>query len=307
MTRRGLALFGAMCVIWGIPYLLIRVAVRDLSPATLVLARTSIAALLLLPIAAVRHELRPVVRHWPAVLAFAGVEIAVPWVLLGAAEQEISSSLTALLIAAVPLIGAVIARTTGERERLGLQSLLGLLVGLVGVVAIVGLNLEGAGALPIAEVGLVAVCYAVGPVILQRWLAKLPALGVIAASLAVTAVVYLPIAAFSFPREMPSGKVIWSVLGLAMVCTAIAFLLFFALIAEIGSVRATVITYVNPAVAAVLGVAILGEHFTTGMAVGFVLVLLGSVLATRPGRTRPSESSGYPPTADVPSRGCCAD
>jgi drug/metabolite transporter (DMT)-like permease len=307
MTRRGLALFGAMCVIWGIPYLLIRIAVRDLSPATLVLARTSIAALLLLPIAAFRHELRPVVRHWPAILAFAGVEIAVPWVLLGAAEQEISSSLTALLIAAVPLIGAVIARTTGERERLGLQSLLGLIVGLVGVAAIVGLNLEGAGALPIAEVGLVAVCYAVGPVILQRWLAELPALGVIAASLAVTAVVYLPIAAFSFPQEMPSAKVIWSVLGLAVVCTAIAFLLFFALIAEIGSVRATVITYVNPAVAAVLGVAILGEHFTAGMAIGFVLVLLGSVLATRPGRTRPSESSGYPPTADVPSRGCCAD
>jgi drug/metabolite transporter (DMT)-like permease len=307
MTRRGLALFGAMCVIWGIPYLLIRIAVRDLSPATLVLARTSIAALLLLPIAAFRHELRPVVRHWPAILAFAGVEIAVPWVLLGAAEQEISSSLTALLIAAVPLIGAVIARTTGARERLGLQSLLGLLVGLVGVAAIVGLNLEGAGALPIAEVGLVAVCYAVGPVILQRWLAELPALGVIAASLAVTAVVYLPIAAFSFPQELPSAKVIWSVLGLAVVCTAIAFLLFFALIAEIGSVRATVITYVNPAVAAVLGVAILGEHFTAGMAIGFVLVLLGSVLATRPGRTRPSESSGYPPTADVPSRGCCAD
>jgi drug/metabolite transporter (DMT)-like permease len=307
MTRRGLALFGAMCVIWGIPYLLIRVAVRDLSPATLVLARTSIAALLLLPIAAFRHELRPVVRHWPAVLAFAGVEIAVPWVLLGAAEQEISSSLTALLIAAVPLIGAVIARTTGERERLGLQSLLGLLVGLVGVAAIVGLNLEGAGALPILEVGLVAVCYAAGPAILQRWLAELPALGVIAASLAVTAVVYLPIAAFSFPQQMPSAKVIWSVLGLAVVCTAIGFLLFFALIAEIGSVRATVITYVNPAVAAVLGIAILGEHFTTGMAIGFVLVLLGSVLATRPGRTRPSESSGYPPTADVPSRGCCAD
>ncbi len=302
MTRRGLALFGAMCVIWGIPYLLIRVAVRDLSPATLVLARTGIAALLLLPIAVARDELRPLVRHWPAVLAFAGVEIALPWVLLGAAEQDISSSLTALLIAAVPLIGAVIALTTGGRERLGLQSLLGLLVGLAGVGAIVGLNLEGAGVLPIAEVGLVAVCYAVGPAILQRWLADLPPLGVIAASLAVSGLVYVPIAAFSFPQELPSAKVIWSVVGLAVVCTALAFLLFFALIAEIGPVRATVITYVNPAVAAVLGVAILGEHFTAGMAIGFVLVLLGSVLATRPARTRPSEASGYPPTADVPSR-----
>lgn len=300
MTRRGLALFGAMCVIWGIPYLLIRVAVRDLSPASLVLARTGIAALLLLPIAIARDELRPLARHWVPLLAFAGVEIALPWVLLGDAEQEISSSLTALLIAAVPLIGAVIARTTGERERLGLQSLLGLLVGLAGVGAIVGLNLEGAGAVPIGEVGLVAVCYAAGPVILQRWLADLPPLGVIAASLGITTVVYLPIAAFSLPQELPSAEVIWSVLGLAVVCTAIAFLLFFALIDEIGPVRATVITYVNPAVAAVLGVAILEEHFTTGMAAGFVLVLLGSVLATRPGRTRPSEASGYPPTAGVP-------
>jgi drug/metabolite transporter (DMT)-like permease len=307
MTRRGFALFGAMCVIWGIPYLLIRVAVRDLSPATLVLARAGIAALLLVPIAVMRDELRPLVRHWVPILAFAGVEIALPWVLLGAAEQEISSSLTALLLAAVPLIGAVIARTTGDRARLGMQSLLGLLIGLAGVGAIVGLNLEGAGALPIGQVALVAVCYAVGPVILLRWLSDLPALGVIAASLAVTTVVYLPIAAFSLPDELPSAEVIGSVLGLAVVCTALAFLLFFALIAEIGPVRATVITYINPGVAAVLGVAILDEHFTGGMAVGFVLVLLGSILATRPSRTGPPEASGYPPTADVPSPGCSAD
>jgi drug/metabolite transporter (DMT)-like permease len=281
MTRRGWILFASMCVIWGVPYLLIRVAVRDLSPATLVLARTGIAALLLLPIAAARSELRPLLRHWAPLLAFAAIEIAIPWVLLGAAEQHISSSLTGLLIAAVPLVGALIARTTGERERLGFQSALGLLLGLVGVAAIVGLNLEGAGGVPLAEIALVAICYAVGPVILQRYLAGLPALGVIAAALGATAVAYVPIAAFSLPDRVPSATVIGSVAGLAVVCTAVAFLLFFALIAEIGPVRATVITYVNPAVAAVLGVAILGEHFTAGMGVGFALVLAGSVLATR--------------------------
>jgi drug/metabolite transporter (DMT)-like permease len=253
MTRRGLLLFAAMCVIWGIPYLLIRIAVRDLSPAVLVLGRTTIAALLLLPLAARRDELRPLVRHWAPLLAFAAIEIAIPWVLLGAAEQEISSSLTALLIAGVPLVATVIALTTGTRERPGAASLAGLLVGMAGVAAIVGVNLEGAGALPMAEVAVVAVCYAVGPAILQRWLAHLPAMGVIAASLAVTAVVYLPIAAFSLPAETPSPEVIASVVGLAVVCTAIAFVCFFALIAEIGPVRATVITYVNPAVAAVLG------------------------------------------------------
>lgn len=300
MSRRGAALFGAMCVIWGVPYLLIRVAVREISPASLVLGRTAIAALLLLPVAAARNQIRPVLPRWRPVLAFAAIEIGAPWLLLNAAEQDISSSLAALLIAGVPLIGAVIARTTGARERMSPENLAGLLVGLAGVAAIVGVNVEAAGVLPIVEVGLVAVCYAVGPVILQRWLRDAPALGVIAVSLAATALAYVPLALLTFPDERPSAKVIWSVVALAVVCTAVAFLLFFALIEEVGPVRATVITYVNPAVAAILGVAVLDERFTAGMAVGFVLVLAGSVLATRPARTRRLEPSGYPPTPGVP-------
>jgi drug/metabolite transporter (DMT)-like permease len=282
MSRRGWLLFAAMCVIWGVPYLLIKVAVEDISPALLVLARTGLAALILLPIAAARSELRAAFRHWRPVLAFAAIEIAIPWLLLGEAETRISSSLTGLLIAAVPLIGTAIALTTGARERLSLERGLGLLLGLVGVGAIVGVSVEGASFVPIAEVGLVALCYAVGPVILQRWLTGVPALGVIAASLAVTAVAYVPVVAFSRPQIDPSAAAVGSVVGLAVVCTALAFLLFFALIAEIGPVRATVITYVNPAVAAVLGVVILSEEFTVGMGVGFALVLAGSVLATRP-------------------------
>ena len=152
---------------------------------------------------------------------------------------------------------------------------------MLGVAAIVGVNLHGASALPIVEVGLVAVCYAVGPLILQRYLAHLPAMGVIAASLALTAVIYLPIAALSLPHEMPSAAALGAVAGLAVVCTALAFVVFFALIGEIGAVRATVITYVNPAVAAILGVLVLGEHLTIGVMLGFGLVLAGSVLATR--------------------------
>ena len=275
-----------MCVIWGIPYLLIKVAVEDMSPAMLVLARTTIAAVLLLPIAAARDELRPVLRHWRAVIVFAAIEIALPWVLLGSAETRISSSLTALLIAATPLIGTTIALGTGTRERLTLDRSLGLVLGLVGVASIVGLGLEGASLFPILEVGLVAVCYAVGPAILLRWLSGLPSLGVIAASLAVSAVVYVPITAVTGVGSTPSLTALGAIVTLAVVCTAVAFLLFFALIAEIGAVRATVITYVNPAVAAVLGVAVLGEDFTFGMGIGFALVLAGSVLATRPGRAQ---------------------
>jgi drug/metabolite transporter (DMT)-like permease len=277
-------LFAAMCVIWGVPYLLIRVAVREMSPATLVLGRTALGAGVLLPIAAFRGELRPLVGHWRALLAFAAVEIAVPWVLLGSAEKRISSSLTALLIAAVPLVAAVIARTTGARARLEPRAGLGILLGMLGVAAIVGLDVQHVSALAVAEVGVVAVCYAVGPAILQRWLAELPPLGVIASALAVTALVFVPIAATRLPAETPSVKALASVVTLALVCTALAFVLFFALIAELGPVRATVITYVNPAVAALLGVSLLGESFTAGMAIGFALVLAGSALATRASR-----------------------
>jgi drug/metabolite transporter (DMT)-like permease len=285
MTRRGTLLFAAMCVIWGVPYLLIKVAVEDLSPSMLVLARTSIAALILLPIALARRELRPLLPYWPPLLAFAAIEIALPWLLLAEAETEISSSLTGLLIATVPLVATVIALTTGDRERPPPQTAFGILLGMVGVAAIVGVNVEG-GVVPIAEVTLVAVCYAVGPAILQRWLVGLPALGVITASLAVTAGAYVPIVALGSAGETPSATAVGAVLGLAVVCTALAFLLFFALIAEVGPVRATVITYVNPAVAALLGVAILDERFTVGMGVGFALVLAGSVLATQPGIAR---------------------
>jgi drug/metabolite transporter (DMT)-like permease len=295
MSPRGWALFAAMCVIWGVPYLMIRVAVRDVSPATLVLARTALAAVLLLPLAALRHEIRPVLSRWAPLLVFAAIEIAVPWYLLGSAETRISSSLTALLIAAIPLVAAVIARTTGARERLDAQGVLGLALGVGGVAAIVGLNLEGASLRPLLEVGGVVLCYAVGPVVLQRTLADQPALGVIAMSLGATAVAYVPIAAFSLPSEAPSAEALASIVGLAVACTAVAFVIFFALIAEVGPRRATVFTYVNPAVAAVAGVVVLNEAFTVGMGIGFVLVLAGSVLATRPGREPAAAAS---PTLD---------
>jgi drug/metabolite transporter (DMT)-like permease len=290
MTSRGWLLFAAMCVIWGIPYLLIKVAVDHVSPSMLVLGRTSIAALLLLPVAAVRDELRPVLRRWRIVVVFAAIEIALPWVLLGWAETRISSSLTALLIAVTPLVGTAIAVAPGGHERLTVERAAGLALGVVGVAAIVGLGLEGASVPAVLAVVTVAVCYAVGPALIPRWMADLPSLGIIAVSLGLAAVAYVPITALTGVGETPSRAAVASILALAVVCTAIAFLVFFALIGEIGPARATVITYVNPAVAAVLGVAVLGESLTVGMGIGFVLVLAGSVLATRVGRVADASS-----------------
>jgi drug/metabolite transporter (DMT)-like permease len=280
MTRRGALLFAAMCVIWGIPYLMIRVAVRELAPVTLVFLRTGIAALLLAPVAVFRGELRPLVARWRPLLAYTAVEVAIPWLLLARAETKLTSSLTGLLIAATPLVGALIVSLTGDRERLGGRRWVGLLVGIVGVAALVGLDVGQVEAVPLVEIGFVAVGYAVGPIILTRYLADLSALAVVAVSLVLTALVYAPLAATRWPSTRPSSHVILSVLGLATICTALAFLVFFALIGEVGPVRATVITYINPAVAALLGVTLLNEQLTAGMVLGFALVLGGCALAT---------------------------
>jgi drug/metabolite transporter (DMT)-like permease len=300
MSRRGWLLFVTMGLIWGVPYLLIKVAVDELSPASLVFLRTGVAALLLLPLAAARGQLRPLVPHWRAVLAFTAAELAVPWLLLASAEQRLSSSLSGLLIAAVPLVGALLGWLAGS-ERLGPRQLLGLLVGLAGVAALVGLDVRGGDGWALAQLAGVVIGYALGPFILARYLAELPGLGVTAASLALTALGYLPVAAVQLPRHWPPAKVISSVLVLAVLCTAVAFLVFFELIAEVGPVRATVITYVNPAVAVTLGVLLLNEPFTAGIGVGFVLVLAGSVLATR--RSTPARPATPVPAPEASTVG----
>ena len=299
MTRRGLVLFALMSIIWGIPYLFIRIAVDEISPAMLVFVRTSIGAAILLPIALVRIDLRPLFLRWRWVVAFAAVEIAGPWVLLGSAEQHITSSLAGLLVAGVPLVGAAIALSTGGADRFGRTALLGLLVGLIGVAAIVGANLQASDATSFVQVLLVVVGYAVGPAILARRLGGLPALGIMALSLTLCAVIYAPIAAVQWPSVVPSPGALFAVAILGTVCTALAFLLFAELIAEVGPVRATVITYVNPAVAAVLGVLVLRETFTVAMGLGFALVLLGSGLATRRPQGRATAAA---PDTDASSR-----
>jgi drug/metabolite transporter (DMT)-like permease len=286
MSRRGWLLFSAMSVIWGIPYLLIKVAVAELAPATLVLARVSVAALVLLPITVRRRELVPVLRRWRPLFAYTAVELCIPWYFLAFAEQTLSSSLTGLLLATVPLVSAILVLSTGQ-EHLGARRVVGLIVGFAGVAALVGLDFHG-NLLAVGAVGVVAVGYALGPIILARHLSDLPDLGVVAASLLVSAVVYLPFGVAQAPAGMPSAPVVAAVVTLGVVCTALAFVLFFRLIAEVGPARATVITYVNPAVALVLGVLVLDESFTVVTALGFALILVGSVLGT--GRDRRVET-----------------
>ena len=290
MTRRSWALFAAMCVIWGVPYLLIRVAVRDFSPGVLVFGRTAIGGLVLLPFALANGGFGPVLRRWRPLLAFTAIEIALPWLLLSDAETKLSSSLSGLLVAAVPLVGVVVAYVIRSDDTGGgLLRYTGLLLGLAGVVVLLGLDFEHVTVRALFEMLAVALGYAIAPVIMSRRLSDLPSFPVIAASLLLTAGAYLPYALVEWPSRI-GAKEAWSVVGLGLVCTALAFVIFFALVAEIGPARSTVITYVNPAVAVLLGVLLLDEPFTVGIAIGFPLILVGSVLAARrPTRRRYEE------------------
>ncbi len=285
VSRKGWLLFLTLCVAWGLPYLFIRVAVRELPPPALVLLRTAPAALLLLPFALRRGEIRRMLRAWPWVLAYTVVELCIPWLLLAHAEERISSSLAGLLIAMVPLIGAVLYRAFGVADHFDARRLAGLFIGFAGVAALVGLDIAGSDVLGIVETVGVAFCYAMGPVIISRRLSHVPAIGVITASLVVTAAVYAPAGIATMPSSI-SAQTIGSVAVLSIVCTVLAFLVFFALIREVGPARTTVITYVNPLVAVLLGVAVLSEPFTLGIAVGMPLILAGSVLGTMPSLRR---------------------
>jgi drug/metabolite transporter (DMT)-like permease len=285
MTRRGWVLFLAMGIIWGVPYAMIRIAVRDFDPVVVAFGRTALGALLLLPVALYTKALGPVLRRWGWLLAYTLVEITGPWLLIGSAETKLTSSTVGLLIAAVPLIAMVIVAAMGH-DRIDARRIVGLIVGFGGVATLVGLSLDFSDMGAFAAIGVTAIGYAVGPVIINRKLADLPSMGVVAASLALAALIYAPFAAWRWPVRFTASAG-WSVIGLAVICTATAFLVFFALIAEVGPARATVITYINPAVALLIGVALLGEPLTAGMVIGFPLVIIGSILGTARARQRP--------------------
>lgn len=291
-TRRGWLLFAAMALLWGVPYLFISIAVESLSPPAIVAGRTLIAALILLPFALRGGALRAALKHWPWVLLFGAVEMAGPFVLLGHAEMTLPSGMTGLLVATVPLFAALIALGGGDRGVLRPTRAIGLLVGFVGVAVVVaGPGLFGGqvSLLAAGEVLLVAILYAIAPFIIARKLNDVPSLGTITLSLLMIGVIYLPIGILTQHR-MPTLPSVAALLALAVICTAVAFLAFFALIREVGPVRAPLFTYVNPVVAILLGALVLAEPLTPGLLIGFPLIIAGCWLAATGGRARPPAS-----------------
>jgi len=289
VSRRAWIAFATVSVLWGVPYFFIKVAVDEVHPLFVAWSRVALGAAVLLPVAWRVGALRGVRARWRAVLAFAVIEIVLPFSAIPVGERFVSSSLAAIIIAAVPLTIAVMAARVDPSERPHGLRLAGLFVGLTGVVALVGIDvagnpheLIGVGCLMIATLG-----YAAAPLIVRAKLANLHPMGPVAASLGISSVLMAPAGLITFPGSMPPDKVIGSIVVLGVACTAVALAVMFALIAEAGPSRASVVTYINPVIAVALGVVFLDEGLGPGAIVGLVLILVGSWLATggrRPGR-----------------------
>jgi drug/metabolite transporter (DMT)-like permease len=283
MSARAWTAFAAVSTLWGMPYLFIKVAVDDgVPPAFLAFVRVALGAAVLVALAWKAGTLAPLRGRWRWLAVYAIFEIAVPFPLIATGEQHVASSLAAIIIAAVPLIIALLALRFDPAERATGSRLAGLLVGLAGVVALVGIDVAGrseemlgAGAILLAAVG-----YAAGPMVFKRHLADLDPRAAMGASLAIAAVVLAPLAAVAPPSEAPSVSAIIALVVLGLFCTAAAFVFFGALIAEVGPGRALVITYVAPVVAVALGVTVLGERPGAGAVAGLLLILAGSWLST---------------------------
>ena len=280
--------FAALCVIWGLPYFFIKLALTEMPPLGVAWARIAFGAMALLPVAWKRGSLKGLLSHKRIVVAFAFAELIVPFILISVGERWVSSSLAGILIATVPMMVILLSPLFGVHERLSARRLAGLVIGLVGVVTLLGLDAVG-GVLGWVGVGCIVVAtvgYATGALLVQRHMSGLDELGAIAASLGVATLILMPAAIWSMPAKVPSLLVLTSLVVLGVVCSALALSLFFFLIAQIGAARAAVITYVNPAVAALLGVLVLHESFGPGAVLGLALILLGSWLATHSGKPK---------------------
>lgn len=281
MTRRAWALFAAMSALWGLPYLLIKVAVAEIDPTLVVFIRLALAAIVLVPIALATGALKRVRHRWRLLLVVSAIGIVAPFLLIAYGEQHITSSLAALLIAADPLFIVLLALRFDASERASGTRLLGLILGFVGVAALVGLNVGGdtLGVLGAAMVLLSAVCYAASA-LLVKGLRDVPMLGSATVTLTVACLLLAPVAVVNLPSHMPSPAAIGSLLVLGLLCTALAYIIYYNLIAAAGATHASLITYVNPAVAVLLGVLILAEPLTLGTIVGFGLIVVGCALST---------------------------
>lgn len=287
MSRRALLLFLIAGTAWGLPYLFIRVAVEDFSTPTIIFSRVLVGALVLIPLAIHRKVLKPALKAWPWVLAYAALEMIGPWFLITEAERTINSGLAGLLVATVPFFGLIIGYFYMGDKSLGHpKTLAGLIIGFAGLILLIGID-AFTGDISLPHVGMIilaAVGYAVAPTVANTKMPNVSGIAINGLAMVMVTIFYAVPALIALPNEIAAQPAIdsWgSLLGLGVICSAIAFVAFFSLVREIGVARSTLVTYMNMAVAVVLGIILLREPITTGILIGFPLVIVGSYYATR--------------------------
>lgn len=283
MTRKSWILFGIVGFLWGIPYLLMKVAVADIPPPLIVAGRTLIGAAILIPIAIKKNTFKDAIKGIKYVIPYAVLEMVGPWILITSAEKEISSGLAGLLIATVPFFASIFSSLRGDHSVWQPKRIFGLVVGFVGIVALVGIESITGTSNPkaIAMVILAAIMYAYAVLMVTTNLPGVDGIAINGVAMGLTCLFYTPIAIATWPSNPVSTQAITALVALGVFSTAIAFMLFFIVIVEIGVARGSLTTYVNTAVAVVLGIIILDEPITLGIIVGLPMVLLGSFLASR--------------------------
>ena len=272
-------------LIWGVPYFFTEFALASFSTTSIIWLRVTVGALVLIPLALRSGDLKKAIKYWPFVLAFAVIEMVGPWFLIPEAQRSVSSGLASLIITTVPFFGILIVGLRGDKSVWHPKTLLGLILGGIGVIGLIGIDVlrDNLELLPILMLLLAALGYSIAPIIVADKLRDVPMFAVIALSLAMVSVIYAIPAAITLPSEIPQASLeSWiGVLSLGILTTAIAFVVFFTLVKEIGPARAELIVFVNVAVAVLLGVLVLGEPFTIGMMFGFPLIIFGSYLAIK--------------------------
>src|SRR3954466_1662180 len=282
MSARSWIQFGAVSLLWGVVYLLFKIAGEDLSAATLTFARAVLAAAVLLPLAARRGALGPLRRRWRALGVLALLDVAAPFVLVAGGERAVPSSLAGMLIATVPILVALLALRFDATERVGGTRVVGLLVGIVGVGLVLGVQVAGDtdAIIGAGMVLLASLLYAIASLFYKREFAGEDALGVTTWVFLVSAALLAVPAVVTAPSEVPGAGTLAATAALGIACTAVVFVLWYSLIAEIGAGRATVVTYVTPAIAVVRGALLLDEPLTGGSIAGLLLIVAGSWLST---------------------------
>jgi len=286
MSRKSALIFALVGFLWGIPYLFIKVAVDEengYAPAIVVFGRVLIGAAILIPLAIKDRSIFDAFRGIKYVALYAVLEMIIPWILIGTAEQKISSGLAGLLIASVPIWSNIITYLQGDKDALKANRIIGIGIGFIGVVLIVGIEtLTGSSdPLSILMVILAAIGYAYAIIMIRSKLPDVSGIAINGVAMALTAIFYLPFTIALWPDHSVSHKATYSVIALGIFSTGLAFAIFFRLVADIGPTRASLVTFWNTAVAVILGVLILGEELTVGIRIGLPLVVLGSWLVNR--------------------------